>query len=170
MIILIIMPTTDNPQELGAERKIDPAFSAPGPGGIPFEVYKDDEIVKIYERHELRELFNVHSPQGLRLEREPSCRDIKLLLRTKLEEYKQEFGFYPREKGWWVNFCRGVNFWPYHPVLRRCPEDPDIPDENLYEYRADSVPGSVLVKNAYGKGYSKYQLRCTNPACPEYKK
>ena len=97
-----------------------------------------------------------------------ACFDNKMDIKTKLEEYKQQYGFYPSEAKW-DDFLNDPHLWPPDSPGPRYCLLPAYP----YEYKSDSFPGSVLIKNEHGSGYSKYRMICSNPGCleqwePEY--
>jgi hypothetical protein len=94
-----------------------------------------------------------------------ACFANKFFIKIKLEEYKQQYGFYPSEANWDA-FLVDPSFWPDYPGPRFC----TFPISYPYKYQSDSFPGSVLVTNEHGSGYSKYRMACTNPACQEHGK
>lgn len=94
-----------------------------------------------------------------------ACFGSKIDIKTKLEEYKRQYGFYPSEANW-DTLLDDPKFWPPDsPVPRYC-----LAPANPYEYKSDTFPGSVLLTNEHGTGYSKYRIMCTNPECIEYGK
>ncbi len=93
-----------------------------------------------------------------------SCKSAQSVLRFRLIKYRQEHGLYPKEENW-GDFLDNPEFWPDYPAPKYCPEGSDPPHDYPYEYKSDSVRGSKLIANEHGTGYSKYEVRCTNPEC-----
>lgn len=86
-----------------------------------------------------------------------SCRASQQTLKTQLEEYNLEYGFYPSESDWDA-FLNNPYFWtPSNSAPKYCPSG------DLYEYKSDTATGSVPVTDEHGTGFSRYELRCTNP-------
>lgn len=156
-MMTLVVTTTDEYQGLNryqtAGRKIGAVFIVKGPGGekIPYCILEMPETVE--------------KPSGPRIERKLSCFGSKMDIKIQLEKYKRQYGFYPSEKNWDA-FLDDLRFWPPDsPVPRYC-----LAPANPYEYKSDTFPGSVLVTNEHGTGYSKYRIICTNPECIEYGK
>ncbi len=88
--------------------------------------------------------------------RQLACESYQQAIRTQLEICKWEYGFYPAEAEWDA-FLNEQRYWPPdHPAPKYCPAGMDCP----YEYKSDSVPGSVAIANEHGTGCSEYELRC----------
>jgi hypothetical protein len=102
------------------------------------------------------ERARLHPPRPLL--RQKVCKDNQQVLKTQLEAYNLEYGFYPAEANW-DTFLDEPHFWTpdsYSWVMKYCPTGTDYP----YEYKSDTLFGNLPITNEHGTGYSKCKLRC----------
>lgn len=111
-------------------------------------------IAMISMAHSERARF--HPPRLLL--RQKVCKDNQQVLKTQLEAYNLQYGFYLAEANWDASFS-DPDLWahdPYSWVMKYCPEGTDYP----YEYKSDTLSGNLPITNEHGTGYPKYKLRC----------